>query len=312
MGKPKLEEYEIEGVDALFSTQESSNTDAPFIPLSSVVLPQQQPRKYFDSQALLKLTNSIKKQGILQPLLVRPLGNNKYELVAGERRYQAAQNANLETVPVVIRDLTDADAYELALMENLQREDLNPVEETEGILELLSRKLAKEKSEIISIFQKSAHPTRKSENKTVNTGIHKKDLDVIESVLKSIGRFTSSSFRTNRLPLLNLPSYLLEALRQGSIEYSKARVIGRVKEPKKSQNLLAEAIANNLSRKEIEKRVSLLNQKKNPTSCLQNRWDTTVFKINNSQIWQQTEKKKRLEKILSELDELLTSISQDK
>ncbi len=305
MGKPKLEEYEIEGVDALFPQTESSDVNPRVIPIDSVVLPLSQPRKYFDSSALLELTSSIRNQGILQPLLVRPLKNNKYELVAGERRYRAAIKANLESVPVVIRDLTDADAVELALMENLQRENLNPVEETEGILELLSRKLNKEKSEIISIFQKSAHPTRTSKKKTVNTGIHKKELEVIESVLSSIGRFTVTSFRTNRLPLLNLPDYLLEALRQGRIEYSKARVIGRVKDEKKAANLLAETIANNFSRKEIEKRVSLINQTKTKNSRLQKRWSTTIAKINDAKLWQQTKKKKRLEEILSELDELL-------
>jgi ParB family transcriptional regulator, chromosome partitioning protein len=303
--KPKLEEYEIEGVDALFPTLESAIPKAELIPLSSIVLPQQQPRRYFDAEALSKLTTSISEQGVLQPLLVRPSLTGNYELVAGERRYQAARNANLESVPVVIRDLTDAEAIELALMENLQREDLNPVEETEGILELLSRKLNKEKSEIISIFQKSAHPARATKKKTVNTSIHKKDLEVIESVFKSLGKLSSQSFRTNRLPLLNLPSYLLEALQTGKLEYSKARVIGRVKDEQKAKQLLAEAIAENLSRKEISERANLLNKKKKRTSRLQKRWDTTITKINKAKVWQQTEKKKRLEEILSELDELL-------
>ncbi len=305
--KPQLEEYELEGVDTLFPSPslESEAQNPQSISLESIVLPSQQPRRYFDEEALSKLTNSIKEKGILQPLLVRPLENSSYELVAGERRYQAAQLANLESVPVVIRDLTDADAYELALMENLQREDLNPVEETEGILELLSRKLDQDKSEIISIFQQTAHPNRTSKKKTVNTSIHKNALEVIESVFASLGRLTISSFRTNRLPLLNLPSYLLEALRQGSIEYSKARVIGRVKDQKKAKLLLAEAIKDNLSRKEIEERVGLLNKKKKKISRLQTRWNKTITKINQAQVWQQTEKKKRLEEILSELDELL-------
>ncbi|MDJ0568211.1 MAG: ParB/RepB/Spo0J family partition protein [Pleurocapsa sp. MO_192.B19] len=305
MAKPKLEEYEIEGVDALFPTLETDERTAQTIPIGSIVLPQKQPRRYFDREALSRLTNSIKEKGILQPLLVRPLESNTYELVAGERRYQAAQKADLKSVPVVIRDLTDADAYELALMENLQREDLNPVEETEGILELLSRKLDKEKTEIISIFQQTAHPNRTSKKQTVNTSIHKNDLEVIDSIFTSLGKLTINSFRTNRLPLLNLPSYLLEALQQGKIEYSKARVIGRVKDGKKAKLLLAEAIKDNLSRKEIEERVGLLNKKKNKTSRLQKRWDNTILKINKAKIWQKTEKKKRLEEILSELDELL-------
>jgi len=238
-------------------------------------------------------------------LLVRRIDNDSYELVAGERRFQAAKKANLESVPVVIRDLSDTEAYELALMENLQREDLNPVEETEGILELLSRKLNQERSEIISIFQQTAHPNRTSKKKTVNTGIHKNAFGVIESVFKSLGNITINSFRTNRLPLLNLPSYLLEALQEGKIEYSKARAIGRVKDEKKAKLLLTDSLKDNLSRKEIELRVSLLNKRKKKVTRLQKRWDTTIKKINKSEVWRQTEKKKRLEEILSELDELL-------
>ena len=305
MVKPQLEEYEIEGVDALFPSLESADKLAEFLDISAIVLPQQQPRRYFDAEALSQLTNSIKEKGILQPLLVRPLEDGSYELVAGERRYQAAQNAQLEKIPVVIRSLSDAEAYELALMENLQREDLNPVEETEGILELLSRKLGKGREEIISIFQKTAHPERTSPKKNVNTGIHKKDFEVIEKVFKIVGRLTPNSFRTNRLPLLNLPSYLLEVLQQGSLEYSKVRVIGRVKDDKKAQKLLTEAIEENLTRKEIEERVRLLNTKKKKTSRLQKHWDTTISNINKAQLWQQPEKKQRLEEILSELDKLL-------
>ncbi len=298
MTKPKLEEYEIEGVDALFPSLESEDKPAEMIELSSIVLPQQQPRRYFDTEALSQLTNSVKEKGILQPLLVRSLEDGGFELVAGERRYRAAQNAKLEKVPVVIRSLSDADAYELALMENLQREDLNPVEETEGILELLSRKLGKEKDEIITIFQKTAHPTRISSKKNVNTGIHKKDLEVIEKVFQILGKLTPNSFRTNRLPLLNLPSYLLEALQQGNIEYSKVRLIGRVKDEKKAKNLLTAAIEENLSRKEIEERVRQLNAKKKKISRLQKRWEETIRKINKTQLWQEPAKTQRLEEIL--------------
>lgn len=304
--KPKLEEYELEGVDSLFdSSLSTENKNPQTISLLSITLPPQQPRRYFDVEALSQLTHSIKEQGIIQPLLVRQIENGSYELVAGERRFQAAKKASLESVPVIIRDLTDAEAYELALMENLQREDLNPVEETEGILELLSRKLNQEKSEIISIIQQTAHPNRTSKKKTVNTGIHKNTLEVIESVFNSLGKITISSFRTNRLPLLNLPSYLLEALQQGKIEYSKARAIGRVKDEKKAKLLLADALKDNLSRQEIESQVHLLNNKKKKVTRLQKRWDKTIKKINTSKVWQQTAKKKRLEEILSELDELL-------
>jgi len=108
------------------------------ISIKEIHLPEQQPRRYFDPDALKELVNSIKEHGILQPLLVRPLSSGGYELVAGERRYRAAMESQLIEVPVVIRSLSNSEALSLSLIENLQREDLNPVEETEGILQLLS------------------------------------------------------------------------------------------------------------------------------------------------------------------------------
>ena len=113
------------------------------LPLTSICLPAQQPRRYFDPEKLEQLTLSVKEHGILEPILVRPVEGkpDQYELVAGERRYRAAQQLKLTEIPVVIRHLTDTEALQLALVENLQREDLNPVEETEGILQLLSIQL---------------------------------------------------------------------------------------------------------------------------------------------------------------------------
>jgi len=111
------------------------------VPLEQIRLPQQQPRRYFDPQALNELIDSVKQHGILQPLLVRPIDSGQYELVAGERRYRAAKDCGLEKVPVVVRELSNEDAFQLALIENLLREDLNPVESTEGILQLLAVRL---------------------------------------------------------------------------------------------------------------------------------------------------------------------------
>ncbi|MHC5861268.1 ParB/RepB/Spo0J family partition protein [Nostoc sp.] len=129
------------------------------IKLSDIVLPQHQPRRYFDPQALKELVSSVKQHGILQPLLVRTIGSGKYELVAGERRYRAGLEAELEVVPVVVRELSDDQAFQLALIENLQREDLNPVEETEGILHLLAIRLHCDVEAVKSLLyrMKNAH-----------------------------------------------------------------------------------------------------------------------------------------------------------
>ncbi|WP_265278273.1 ParB/RepB/Spo0J family partition protein [Nostoc sp. KVJ3] len=137
------------------------------IKLSDIVLPQHQPRRYFDPQALKELVESVKQHGILQPLLVRPLGGGKYELVAGERRYRAGLEAELEVVPVVVRELSDDQAFQLALIENLQREDLNPVEETEGILHLLAIRLHCDVEAVKSLLyrMKNAHSKGEQQSK---------------------------------------------------------------------------------------------------------------------------------------------------
>jgi ParB family chromosome partitioning protein len=138
---------------------ETSKATETTIKLSDIVLPQHQPRRYFDPQALKELVSSVKQHGILQPLLVRPLAGGKYELVAGERRYRAGLEAELEVVPVVVRELSDDQAFQLALIENLQREDLNPVEETEGILHLLAIRLHCDVEAVKSLLyrMKNAH-----------------------------------------------------------------------------------------------------------------------------------------------------------
>ncbi|WP_416235799.1 ParB/RepB/Spo0J family partition protein [Nostoc sp. UHCC 0252] len=138
---------------------ETSRATETTIKLEDIVLPPHQPRRYFDPQALKELVSSVKQHGILQPLLVRPIGGGKYELVAGERRYRAGQSAELEVVPVVVRELSDDQAFQLALIENLQREDLNPVEETEGILHLLAIRLHCDVEAVKSLLyrMKNAH-----------------------------------------------------------------------------------------------------------------------------------------------------------
>lgn len=106
------------------------------LPVASIVANARQPRRRFDPAALDELTESVRRRGVLQPILVRPLGDGRFEIVAGERRWRAAQAARLHDMPVVVRELDDATAFEVALVENLQRADLNPIEEAEGYARL--------------------------------------------------------------------------------------------------------------------------------------------------------------------------------
>ena len=121
------------GLDALFidnATEQAGET--VYLKISEIEPNKGQPRKEFDESALADLTDSIAQHGILQPLLVRPLTGGTYQLVAGERRWRAARRAGLSEVPVIVREMADSEVMELALIENLQREDLNPIEEADG------------------------------------------------------------------------------------------------------------------------------------------------------------------------------------
>lgn len=113
----------------------SSNT----LPLNEIMPNKDQPRKTFDENSLAELAESIKQHGVLQPLLVRPLPAGGYQLVAGERRWRASRMAGVKDVPVVIKELTDTETMEIAIIENLQREDLNPIEEAEGLQALIDK-----------------------------------------------------------------------------------------------------------------------------------------------------------------------------
>lgn len=128
------------GLDALFadnSIEEIASTSAVKLKIMDIEPNRDQPRKIFDEDALAELADSIAKHGVIQPLLVRPMPDGNYQLVAGERRWRASRMAGLTEVPVVIKELSDDEAMALALIENLQREDLNAIEEAQGIKALM-------------------------------------------------------------------------------------------------------------------------------------------------------------------------------
>lgn len=128
------------GYDSLFldnSSETSTETGSIVLPIGDIEPDRGQPRTNFDEEALAELENSIREYGVLQPLLVRPMSDGSYILVAGERRWRAARRAGLTEVPVIVKSLTDEEAASIALIENLQREDLNAIEEAAGIKRLI-------------------------------------------------------------------------------------------------------------------------------------------------------------------------------
>ena len=129
------------GLETLLGVQGADITSAGHpssLPLDALVAGRYQPRTRMDEGALYELAESIKAQGVMQPILVRPLGEGRFEIIAGERRTRAARLAGLDMVPVLVREVPDQAALAMALIENIQREDLNPLEEAQGIQRLIA------------------------------------------------------------------------------------------------------------------------------------------------------------------------------
>lgn len=194
------------------------------LPISEIKPNKGQPRKTFRPEELAELADSIKQNGILQPLLVRKKGS-EYEIVAGERRYQAAKTAGLTEIPVVIRDISDDDVFKLALIENLQRSDLSPLEEAQGY-----RQLIKEK------------------------GLTQEELAKLLS--------KSRSAITNTLRLLDLPKEVQELVEEGKLTAGHARAILAVPSEEGRIQLAQKVVAERLSVRQTESLTPLFSVSK--------------------------------------------------
>jgi ParB family chromosome partitioning protein len=275
---------------------------------------------------------------------VRPLTSGSYELVAGERRLRAAQEARLEEVPVVVRQLSDDQAFQLALIENLQREDLNPVEETEGILHLLAIRLECDVDAVKSLLYRMKNAIAKggkpsntsgeesrrnvspkkedslatadegnvtdSSRRNVSPNPDEEKSKTVQEVFESLGLMNWLSFTTKRLPLLNLPEEILAALRQGNLEYTKAIALARVKDGEFRKQLLSDTLAHDWSLSEIKEQILAgTSAGSSPSSLtsvqLPDRLKDITQRIRKRRLWEDPKKHKRLETLLSKLEALL-------
>jgi len=217
-----------------------------------------QPRRRFEN--LEALAESIREKGVLQPLLVRRVGE-AYEVVAGERRLRAAAMAGLKEVPARVLDLSDKEARLFALVENLQREDLNPYEETLGVLALLSEDLGRSVEEVVGLLHRMQNEKR---GKATQNVLGSPEARRVEEVFKALGRMNWESFVQARLPLLSLPEDLKAALEEGAIPYTAALELKKVKDASLRKALLEEARAG-LSLRELKARVrGVLRKEKAP------------------------------------------------
>lgn len=223
------------------------------LPLEQIGFGAHQPRKTFDPKALEELCNSVCTWGVLQPILVRPVGTDRYEIVAGERRFLASQRAGRATIPVVIRELSESEALEIALLENLQREDLSEIEETEGLLKLLGVRLQRTLSETVSLLYRMDNEAKAKVTVQV---LGSDDGRLVEATFSAVGKLTWQSFVATRLPLLKLPSDLLEALRAGEVSPLRARLVSRVADAGERQRVLETATLKGWSNAQLRERIA--------------------------------------------------------
>ena len=302
-----------EGALEFFKSQAPWKNEEPTsatqaVALNSICFSSTQPRRFFDPQKLEQLVHSVKEHGILEPLLVRPQPSGNFELVAGERRYRAAKEAGLSEVPVIVRELSDDEALQLALIENLQREDLNPVEETEGILQLLALRLNITSTEVTSLLYRMYNETKGNVN-SPNPNVRVNDnTQVIITVFNSLGLMTWESFVKNRLPLTKLPDEVLAALRQGKIAYTKAQAIARIKDESERKILLEEATSKDLSLSKIKEKIRAMQTEADDSPSLKSRMQLTIRRFNKEKIWENSKKRKKLESLLAQMEALLEEI----
>lgn len=225
--------------------------------LSKLTPRQDQPRRYFDERELAALAESIKADGIRNPLHVRRLTGDTYEVLAGERRYRAALMAELERVPVIVHELDDAAAANLAVLDNLHRADLNPIEETEAILLLIQSALEVDREGAVAKIRAAANVAKGRPQ----DGIDEEELATLEKLFdRSIGRLSVMSFANARLPLLKLPVEIYQAVLQGKVAYTVVTPLKGVKDEGRRNELLRQAVEKDLTREEVKRLVQEANE----------------------------------------------------
>lgn len=261
-----------------------------------------QRRRTFNPETLDRLAESIRSVGIVQPLVIRPTSfSGTYELIAGEQRLRAAKLAGLTHAPVIIKELTDLEAREVHLAENLLREDLNALDETEGILEFLSIQVNGTVEEVVSLLYQMKNDLGGNTNHNV---VVNPQARTIEQSLVRLG-IKWNSFVAHRLPLLKLPPELLEAVRSG-LEYTKAQEIARVKDEGDRFGLTEAAIRGNLSLTQIKEQAAALKPPE-PEKPRTVAWEVgeTMKRVQKAQVWKDPKKAKQLSTLLEKMRSLI-------
>lgn len=215
------------GLEALLSASESESVQVMELETNRIIPQKNQPRKVFEPESLQELAASIKEHGVLQPVLVRPVGDY-YEIIAGERRYRAAEMAGLQVIPALIKDMKDIEAAEISLVENLQREDLSPIEEANAYKNLIEK------------YKYSQ-----------------------ELIAERVGK--SRAYVTNTLRLLKLDPKIIQMIEKKQITAGHARALLAIKSAREQVAAAKEIIKAGMSVRETEQKMKLKGGRKKAT-----------------------------------------------
>ena len=278
-----------------------------WIYIDKIIPGQFQPRQYFDETEINNLAKSFKTHGFRGVINVRPK-NDEYELVAGERRWRAAQKAGIDKILCLVDDFSDEEALQFALIENLKRVDLSKLEETLGILKLIEARYGIPQKQAVTIIRTEGHP-----DSLARCGVTpSQELQNIMAVLQEFN-IELQTFRTRNLRSLDLPNDVKRAHLEGKLSWSATLEIQKIKNEEERENLLQEVLSGGISSyrdiqtkvKEVKSRLSERNEIFSHSS-FQERLKLSASKIKKVEKKLDSKKRKRIEKLLLQLEEILS------
>ena len=287
---------------------EKDESGIEWLPIVKLQPNLDQPRQYFSQESIDRLAKSFSEQGFKGAINVRALSSDKYEIVAGERRWRAAKQAGLKSVRCIVDDYSDEQALEFALVENLQREDLSKLEETQGLLRLIEAKLGILQAEAIQLIRTEGHS-----DKIIRSDVAPSEkLIKIKDLLVTFG-IELQTFRTKNLRTLTLPNDLKEAHLKKSLPYSSALELNKIKDDALRVKVLLVVLKKNLSFRKtkdlVAEELSKLNEAERRPAVQKKliaRIERTLRSTKKADhLLGKPQKRKKLEALLEQIEALL-------
>ena len=300
--KPKrknVSEQNARSADAMFQEINNERKDGNYIevPIKNISSPMYHDRKYIDKYSIVELSDSIKSNGLIYPIVVRKLGENHYERIIGYRRIEAFKILKKESIPtIVLENISDEDALLLMTTENIQREDLSVYDETLALLDYLAVSLRIDQAEVIRLLNRYKNY---SSGVIELTQSEKTNFEKVEIILAKTGKITINAL-VHRLTMLNVHELLKDELSKGVLSFSNAQILNKIKEETVLKKAIHEVIEQGYSKRETliyVKKLLPIKQKNEETSIKK------ISKINIEKL--DKDKKKKVSGLIEQILEIV-------